>query len=309
MLVRYSKSFFSDNSLPQGTAYTKFMQRNKPTQQVFKKLFDSIPFINDSADTASTTTAGHIRLATDIEVAARTSTWVDGHKRCVQPHQLSAYTFIRYGYLTGAADAYTITYSPAITAYETGVIYAAFLGTPALNNTGACTLNINGLGVKNIKNIIGGNLIADDIPNSTSAILLFMYTISDQFVLLNPSNYLNSSGNVVYQGLIANGGIISKGLLVGGINVGPDTGSANDYFINISQTFFSDYELGQRFTLINAANDNTAASQFTFGTLSTKAIKTNCGSDLSAAMIKTGGTYDLVYNGTDFILMNPSSCP
>lgn len=49
----------------------------------------------------------------------------------------------------GTANAQTLTYAVAPTAYVTGDVYSFTVGT-ALTNTGATTLNVNGLGAKNI---------------------------------------------------------------------------------------------------------------------------------------------------------------
>lgn len=91
--TRYSKTSFWSNLLPRGIAFKKFMKSNRPDETVFKQLFDSIPFIKDSTDTAKETEAGHIKLATNAEVKARTASWVDGHVRAVQPHQIPDFTF------------------------------------------------------------------------------------------------------------------------------------------------------------------------------------------------------------------------
>lgn len=53
----------------------------------------------------------------------------------------------------GANDTYTATYSPAITAYVTGVHYRFKANTA---NTGAATININGVGAKTIVKVAGG---------------------------------------------------------------------------------------------------------------------------------------------------------
>lgn len=89
-VTRRSKSYFWSSLLPRGTAYDRFMRQNKPTESIFKKLFDSIPFINDAADTASLTSAGHVKAATDQEVIDRKTPvqYGDGHVRAVQPHQI-----------------------------------------------------------------------------------------------------------------------------------------------------------------------------------------------------------------------------
>lgn len=54
---------------------------------------------------------------------------------------------------TGSTDAYACSLSPAITAYVTGAIYHFRANTA---NTGAATLNLNGLGAKTIVKAAGG---------------------------------------------------------------------------------------------------------------------------------------------------------
>lgn len=60
----------------------------------------------------------------------------------------------------GAADAYTLTPTNALPAYGTRMV-AIF--SPTVNNTGACTLNISGLGAKAIKSVSGAALTLGDL--------------------------------------------------------------------------------------------------------------------------------------------------
>lgn len=55
---------------------------------------------------------------------------------------------LNYAADAGASDAYAITLAPAPTAYTEGM-YIAFKANTA--NTGACTINVNGLGAKSLK--------------------------------------------------------------------------------------------------------------------------------------------------------------
>ena len=75
----------------------------------------------------------------------------------VQEVQNNSY---RYGADTGAANAYAITLTPAPTAYAKG---QTFLFLAANANTGASTLDVNGLGTKTIKTISGADLSANAI--------------------------------------------------------------------------------------------------------------------------------------------------
>lgn len=83
---------------------------------------------------------------------------------------------------TGSANAYAIAPSPSIGAYATGQV---FFVKPANTNTGASTINVNGLGAKNIKMLDGTSLPAGVILASGIHIVMYDGT---NFVLLNPSS-------------------------------------------------------------------------------------------------------------------------
>lgn len=69
------------------------------------------------------------------------------------------------GTVGGTADAITLTPSPAITSYAT---LQSFRFVATGTNTTAATVNVSGLGVKNIKNVSGGALIAGVITSGRS---------------------------------------------------------------------------------------------------------------------------------------------
>jgi hypothetical protein len=75
-----------------------------------------------------------------------------------------------YGVDTGSANAYTITLSPAAASYENGMILAF---QPVNSNTGASTINVNGLGSKSIVNAASLALNGGEI--SANAICTVMY--------------------------------------------------------------------------------------------------------------------------------------
>lgn len=65
------------------------------------------------------------------------------------------------GTTAGTSTAYTLTLTPAITAYTTGLsLWVKF----HVANTGAATINVNGLGVKTLVKDISTALVANDIP-------------------------------------------------------------------------------------------------------------------------------------------------
>jgi hypothetical protein len=84
----------------------------------------------------------------------------------------------------GAADVQTLTPVPAITAYVTG---ARFLFIPGYDNTGACTLNVSGLGAKNIKKSDGAGALADPAAaDLDTALIADVVYDGTQFILMNP---------------------------------------------------------------------------------------------------------------------------
>ena len=72
-----------------------------------------------------------------------------------------------YGVDTGAADAYVLTLAPALTAYADGQKFCMKVGV-GNDNTGASTINVNGLGVINLVHtdgsaLLSGNMLASEI--------------------------------------------------------------------------------------------------------------------------------------------------
>lgn len=61
---------------------------------------------------------------------------------------------------TGSTDDYVITLSPAPTSYTSGMVFRFKANT---SNTGATTLNVNGLGARTIRRDVGENLQNNDI--------------------------------------------------------------------------------------------------------------------------------------------------
>lgn len=82
---------------------------------------------------------------------------------------------------TGTANAVAVGFTPKITAYSTTALVAVKIKA---NNTGAATLDIDGLGAKAIKKNGSTDLEADDLV--ADKVALFVYD-GTQFQLLNPS--------------------------------------------------------------------------------------------------------------------------
>jgi hypothetical protein len=75
-------------------------------------------------------------------------------------HQIDALDGIRYAADAGGDDTYAVTLTPAPSAYYAGM-EVNFKPTTA--NTGACTLDVNGLGAKTIKKSVSTDLSTGDI--------------------------------------------------------------------------------------------------------------------------------------------------
>lgn len=120
--------------------------------------------IVDAAETATVPDAsavvkGIVELATPAEVITGTDT-----VRAVTPEGfaggVAAYTRRVYGAKIGGTDTYTLTTSPALTAYTDGLmLLVAFTNV----NTGAATLNVDGLGAIDLVKDGGSALLANDI--------------------------------------------------------------------------------------------------------------------------------------------------
>ena len=62
---------------------------------------------------------------------------------------------------TGVANAYTVTLNAGYTAYFDGMFFMAQVHA---ENTGASTMNVNAIGIKNIVDVDGNPIVAGDLP-------------------------------------------------------------------------------------------------------------------------------------------------
>jgi len=68
--------------------FNRFLKDNYPSEDVFKKLFESLTFKLNPEDTATETQQGIAKLATDSEAVARTLVFGDNMTRVLRPHQI-----------------------------------------------------------------------------------------------------------------------------------------------------------------------------------------------------------------------------
>ena len=93
---------------------------------------------------------------------------------------------VRSGTDGGAVNAYTVTTTIPVVAYTERMI---IVFSPTVLSTGACTLNVSGLGVKDLKDTNGNALISGDLV--VGAVYAAMY-ISGEFRLTSlTENYVN----------------------------------------------------------------------------------------------------------------------
>ena len=106
--------------------------------------------------------------------------------------------FIWLGTTGGTATAQTATATPAITAYKAGQKFRMKIGS-GLGSTGtvrtAHTLNINGVGAKNIKRLSGNNPTYGDWV--AGAIMEVVYDGTDLIITNDPGGWINYSGTIV----------------------------------------------------------------------------------------------------------------
>lgn len=83
----------------------------------------------------------------------------------------------------GASDTYTATLAPAPTAYTTGM--RVYLKTNTAN-TGACTLNLNALGAKNLKKYLNGSMVDPETGDLLAGMISEWVYDGTQFILQSP---------------------------------------------------------------------------------------------------------------------------
>lgn len=112
------------------------------------------------APNATASVQGLVELATQAEYDAGTATGATGASLSATPAVLRGKKYNDHATDSVGTDAYAITITPAITAYATGQEFTFTAGTA---NTGACTLNVSGLGAKTIKKDVSSDLATGDI--------------------------------------------------------------------------------------------------------------------------------------------------
>jgi hypothetical protein len=109
---------------------------------------------------------------------------------------------VTYAAATNSGNAYAVTLVPAPGAYTTGMM-VHFKASAA--NTGTATLNVNGLGVSNIRKNFDVPLVANDIKSGQMVSVIYDGSL---FQMLTPSGNASTGPASVNVGDLAQGGKI-----------------------------------------------------------------------------------------------------
>lgn len=187
---------------------------------------------------------------------------------------------------TSSPNTYTATLTSPPVAYSAGV-FSFVQFTHA--NTGAATINFNGLGAVSIVHNDSSALNSGDIQNGMIGLLMHDGT---HFQLINPnfnpSNYLT----------IANYQNNSPGYVT-------DTGSANTYVATLSPAI-SSLTAGFRCS-IKIANTNTGSSTLNVNSTGAQNITLTDQTQLTGNEMISGMIANFEYDGTNYQLKNPAT--
>lgn len=187
---------------------------------------------------------------------------------------------------TGSANIYAVALSPAATAYTAGMIVRFKAGTA---NTTASTLNVNGLGAKNILTRAGAALAANDILASQICECLYDGT---QFQLIGAI----SAGEVT-----ATHATEANRQSVHQYAAGAGTANAQTVTLTPAATA---YTAGMT-VKFKASVANTSATTLNVSGLGVKDIKrvvAGAVADLKANDIQVADLVEAVYDGTQFLI-------
>ncbi len=196
----------------------------------------------------------------------------------VNVNQLQNGAGIWCGTSGGAANAQTLTPSPAITSYVAGQRFTFIAG---YTNTGSMTLDVNGIGPKNVFLTITNSAVA-----AYGIRVGFLYEVvydGTQFKILNESstNVLNNSFNFL----------------------GQSTGTANALVCTPSIPMLS-YQYGVYSFFTNATN--TGAVTINISGLGAISLNNRSGAALAAGQLQANLHYLCYINGSNAYVLNPS---
>jgi microcystin-dependent protein len=144
---------FDESALPRLSAQHTYGAGDEEKLATYRVVADTA---NAGTVDASTTQKGIVEEATEAEIEAGTAAGGTSARLVVNPNTLKSSDYGTavynrnndYAADAGSNDTYVITLTPAPTSYTTGMMIRF---KPNTRNTGACTINVNGLGNKSIK--------------------------------------------------------------------------------------------------------------------------------------------------------------
>jgi len=143
------------------SAFDTYVELGADSPQIFQYVVDLVnAAVVTGAANATSALQGLVELATQAEYDAGTATGGTGAPLVATPAVARGKKYIDYAADSVGTDAYAITVAPAIGAYAAGQEFTFKAGTA---NTGACTLNVSGLGAKAIKKNVSEDLATSDI--------------------------------------------------------------------------------------------------------------------------------------------------
>jgi hypothetical protein len=139
-----------------------------------------------NALTASIANDGQTPILADLPMSTRKHTGVGNaaaRDHYAAAGQVQDGSLIWGGTTGGTTTAYTISLSPAITAYATGQLFGFIANA---SNTGSATLNVNGVGAVTM-NGADGALVRDDLIAGQAYLVSYDSASGGIFHVLNPS--------------------------------------------------------------------------------------------------------------------------
>lgn len=203
------------------------------------------------------------------------------------PYDVQQGHYIYAGQDTGAANAYVITFlagQPVPTSYIAGMTVKFKAQT---TNTGASTINVNGLGLVAVRRGNGIALAAADITSGGIVELTYDGT------LFQMANYLGA-------------GATTSSSTVVGIPYVVDTGTANSLIATYSPAITTPQQIAGLTIEIRLANNITGACVINVNGLGVKALTLGDGNNPPFNAFVTGEVLMLVYDGTKYQILDTS---
>jgi hypothetical protein len=207
---------------------------------------------------------------------------------------------------TGAVNAYVVSY-PLVQSLQTGAVVAF---TTTNTNTSASTINVNGLGVKNLLKANTVALVANDILPST---IYFAVYDGTAWEVLDPSTSVfglytahNFFGNNTGSSKAPSASLIGSSDTTINWYATDSGGIANTYVVAPTPAVTA-LTIGATVTF-STANANTGASTLQVSGLASKSLtKKGAAALVSGDILATPAMYFAIYDGTQWELLNPSS--